>query len=125
MTNDSTTHNTPDAAIEYYVDACRTGDIALLKDLFHPGSLMSGYFQGELTIGAPDIFFDEVRDSPLPEGADYTAEITAVTTHGGIASVELREWGYLGKYDLTNLFQLVQVNGDWRIVSKCYTDNSA
>ena len=95
-----------------------------LKELFHSSAVMSGYFQGEFYIGSPELFFDEIRDNPLSTEADsaYVTEITSEALFGQIATVVLEEKGYLGLYDLINLFQLTLVDGEWKIVSKSYSD---
>lgn len=69
------------------------------------------------------IFFDEVRDNPSPSsiGAEYIGEITSSEIIGNIASVTLREKGYLG-LDFTNLFQFACIDDVWLIVSKVYVD---
>ena len=110
--------------IEEYVDACRVGSADRLRLLFLSDSIMSGFFEDEFYIGSPDYFFDEIRDNPPPyePGKDYVCEITSVEEFGSIANVVLKEKGYLGSYDLTNLFQLVKINGDWKIASKTYSD---
>ena len=125
MTENTIDPGTPEDAIQAYVDACCTADTDWLKDLFHNQAMMSGCFEGKFYIGSPDVFYDEVRDNPLSPGDTYAAEITASATYGNIAQVELQERGYLGKYDLTNLFQLVLVDGNWKIVSKTYTESKS
>jgi hypothetical protein len=73
--------------------------------------MMSGFYDGEFYIGSPDLFFDEVRDNPSPEntGAEYVGEITSSEIIGDIASVTLKEKGYLG-LNFSNLFQLAHID---------------
>jgi len=114
---------TPQQTISEYVEACRIGDVERLRSLFSPSALMSGFYEGAFYIGSPDYFFDEVRDNPSPasSGAEYIGEIAASETIGNIASVTLKEKGYLG-LNLTNLFQLAFIDGAWLITSKAYVD---
>ena len=115
--------STPEETIEAYVEACRNGDVEKLRNLFSPSTLMTGYFGGEFYIGTPDPFFDEVEKNPSPAttGAEYIGEITSSELIGKIASVTLREKGYLG-LNFSNLFQLAYVEGTWLILSKAYID---
>lgn len=113
----------PEAAIVEYIEACRVGSAERLQNIFHPGALMSGYYQGEFYLGSPSPFFDEVRDNPSPSetGSSYSAEITALEQHGGCASVTLKEQGYLGS-SFTNWFHLANIKGEWLILTKTYVD---
>lgn len=43
----------PEAAIAEYIEACRVGSAERLRNIFHPGALMSGYYQGEFYLGSP------------------------------------------------------------------------
>ena len=84
---------------------------------------MAGFYQGEFYIGSPTPFFDEVaaNASPAETGAEYTGTITSVEESGDMASVTLRETGYLGA-SFTNWFHLARQDGVWTIVSKSYQD---
>lgn len=121
--NEIRSTSTPLEAVNQYIEATRIGDVEMMRSLFSPAALMSGFFKGEFYIGPPDYFFDEVRDSPSPSstGAEYIGEITSSEIIGNIASVTLREKGYLG-LDFTNLFQLACIDDSWLIVSKVYVD---
>ncbi len=115
--------NSPNATIEAYIEATRTGDVAALRSLFTPTALMSGYYEGEFYSGSPEAFFDEVRDNPSPieSGEVYAGEITHVEIVGDIAQVTMKERGYLG-LNFTNLFHLARVGNNWLILSKTYVD---
>ena len=114
---------TPKQTIETLVEACRSGDVELLRSVFSDNALMTGYFGGEFYTGSPQLFYDEVRDNPSPAstGTEYIGEITSVEEYGDIANVTLQETGFLGA-NFTNLFQLVCKDGGWLIYSKLYVD---
>lgn len=120
---ESVSTSTPLETISHYIEATRNGDVVKMRSLFSSAALMSGFYEGEFYIGSPDFFFDEVRDNPSPSitGAEYGGEITSSEIFGNIASVTLKEKGYLG-LDFTNLFQLARIDGVWLIVSKAYID---
>ena len=121
--NTTTKFSTPQETITELVEACHTGETERLQDVFSPGALMTGYFNGEFYSGSPEPFFDEVRDNPSPAstGAEYIGEIISVEKFGDIANVTLKEKGFLGA-NFINLFQLVCIEGSWLIVSKAYID---
>ena len=114
---------TPESIIAEYIESCRVGSADRLRVIFHPNALMAGYYQGTFYIGSTKPFFDEVQDNPSPfeSGAAYSAEITAVDVTGDVASVTLKEKGYLGT-SFTNWFHLARLNGQWKIISKSYQD---
>ena len=117
--------DTPEKTMDMYIEATRRGDVEKLRSLFAPGALMSGFFEGEFYSGSPDVFFDEVRDNPSPNetGAEYSGEITHEEVVGQTAQMTMKEQGYLGA-DITNLFHLACLDGQWLILSKTYSDVS-
>jgi hypothetical protein len=109
------------AVIEEYVAACRARSVPRLKALFHPAAVMNGYLMGELLTGSPEPFYDAVQSAPAdPSGGGYLADITSVEVAGQVASVTLREQGFLG-LRFTNYFHLLNVDGRWQILSKTFT----
>jgi hypothetical protein len=107
--------------VQAYVDACRTGDVTVLRTLFHPNAVMSGYLAGNRLVGSPDPFFEAVASAPSPAsgGADYRSEISEVVVTGKLATATLREQGFLGM-DFTNYFQLLEIDGEWKLVAKLF-----
>lgn len=107
------------AVIEEYVAATSEGSGSRLRMLFHPDALMSGYYQGEFSSGPPDPFYEEVKQ--VPADGSYAGRIVHAEQVGNMASVTLKETGYLGT-DLTNWFHLARVGDRWQIMSKAYQD---
>jgi len=109
------------ATVQAYVDACRAGDAAALRGLFHPQALMSGHLQGQLLLGSPEPFFQAVEQAPAPaaSGEPYRFEIGEVSVAGEVASTTLREWDYLGM-DFTDFFHLLRTDAGWRIIAKTF-----
>ena len=108
------------AVIEEYVAACKARSVERLKAIFHPQALMSGYLVEQCLVGSPQPFYDAVQHGPADAGDDYHAEITAVDVSGDVASVTLKEKGFLG-LDFTDYFHLVKIDGRWLILSKTFT----
>jgi len=110
------------AVIEEYVNACNDGSVERLKAIFHENALMSGYMMGDYLMGPPEPFFRAVEnpppEAPLTAG-NYKGEITTVEVSGPVASVTLKEAGFMGM-NFTDYFHLAKVDGTWLIISKTF-----
>ncbi len=110
------------AVIEEYVNACNEGSVERLKAIFHEQALMSGYMMGDYLMGSPEPFFQAVENPPPqapPTAGNYKGEITSVEISGPVASVTLKEAGFMGM-NFTDYFHLAKVDGNWLIVSKTF-----
>ncbi len=107
--------------IQEYVDACAAGSVERLRAIFHENALMSGYMMGEYLMGSPEPFFQAVENPPpgVPSGGDYKGQITAVDISGPVASITLKETGFMG-INFTDYFHLAKVNDEWKIISKTF-----
>ena len=109
--------------IDNYIKGSYTADTDLLKRCFHQNALMSGYYQGDLDIGSPQLFFDQLESelSSKSSGEDYKAEVTFIHIAGCMASAGLVEDNLLGT-SYVNHFHLLKIDDQWRIISKIYVD---
>ncbi|MDG2333776.1 MAG: nuclear transport factor 2 family protein [Myxococcota bacterium] len=109
--------------INAYIEGSK-GDAELLRSIFHSDAGMNGYFSGQLLIGSPEPFFAEVAkiDSSAPQG-NYRAEIESIEVIGDVASATLVEQDFLGS-GFVDFFHLIRVEGDWKIISKTYHQDS-
>jgi hypothetical protein len=110
------------ATMERYVDAVYRADVATLRYLFHPAAAMCGYLGENLLAGSPEPFFLDLggRPSMQAQQAPYKAEILDVHASSLTASLRLEETGFFGAYSFVNYFHLLQVDGEWKIVSKTF-----
>ena len=109
--------------IDDYIKGSYTADTDLLKRCFHPNALMSGYYRGDLDIGSPQPFFDQLESelSSKSSREDYKAEVTFIHIAGCMASAGLVEDNLLGT-NYVNHFHLLKIDDQWRIISKIYVD---
>ena len=109
--------------IDNYIKGSYTADTDLLKRCFHPNALMSGYYRGDLDIGSPQPFFDQLESelSSKSSREDYKAEVTFIHIAGCMASAGLVEDNLLGT-NYVNHFHLLKIDDQWRIISKIYVD---
>ena len=109
--------------IESYIEGSYNADTDLLKRCFHPDALMSGYYRGDLEIGSPQTFFDQLDSEPSSKssGEDYRAEISFIHIAEGMASAGVVEDNLLGT-NYVNHFHLLKIDDQWSIVSKIYVN---
>ena len=108
--------------LEKYINATYSADVDSLRRLFHPAALMTGYLAGGLVVGDPEPFFADLERHPAmaESGAPYEARIEDIHVGGRIASARLRESGFFGEASFLNYFHLLEVEGDWKILSKTF-----
>ena len=77
-----------EAVLGSYVEACRRGDVDLLREIFHPQAAMNGYLAGTLLVGGPGPFFEAIsaNAAPAESGAPYSAEIDNIRIDGHMAA---------------------------------------
>ena len=107
--------------VNKYAEGCHKGDVALLREAFHPNAMMFGS-SGEQTVVAPIeglYAFIEANEPPVKTGEPHQCFISSIHYEGGAANVEMvQESGY--GHDYINYFQLIKAEGKWLIVSKTY-----
>jgi hypothetical protein len=110
------------AVMQRYVEAVYKADVATLRGLFHPAAVMSGYLGDTLLAGSPEPFLVDVGGRPSMEstGAPYKAEILDVHASSLTASLRVEETGFFGTFNFVNYFHLLEVDGEWKIVSKTF-----
>ncbi|MBN1458305.1 MAG: nuclear transport factor 2 family protein [Armatimonadetes bacterium] len=108
--------------MERYADATYRADVSSLRSLFHPAACMTGYLGDQLIAGGPDAFFADIEGRPpmAETKAPYEAEVGLIHVSGRIASAAVEESGFFGSGRFVNYFHLLNVDGDWRIVSKTF-----
>lgn len=110
--------------VKNYIKGTYTADIELLKSVFHPEAIMTGYMGADLMITNPTPFIEDIGSHPAMKesGADYNAKITNLKVTGNIAEATVYETGFFGDGTLEDHFHLIKdSNGDWKIISKCFT----
>jgi len=107
-----------------YTEGVRTGSSALIKPAFHEGCTFYGHYDGTLLAGPIQMLFDWV-DANGP-ASDIRFRVTNVDVHDTIASVSMEVENMTGKLagasgaTLSDLFQLIKVDGNWLISQKSF-----
>ena len=107
--------------IDLYIDGVRNGNVASLRQAFHPQASMFGWKGSDLFITPIQGLFDYVASTPAPatSGEPTHFFITAINVTGNAATVELAMDAYHG-HDFLDFFQLLKTDGQWQIVSKLF-----
>lgn len=117
-------HPEVEAVLNNYMEGTYKADVELLKSVFHPDAIMTGYMGDQLMIGDPTPFLEDIGGNPSMEsqGTEYKGEITKLLVNGNIADAVIYETGFYGDGTLENHFHLLKdENGGWKIISKCFT----
>ncbi len=103
--------------VQHYIDGAKTGKGAAMEPAFHPDATIQGYFEGELFAGTIRLLFDYVDQDKPATGLKW--RITSVDIAGTIANarVELDDWN---GHRFTDLFNLLKVDGNWKIMNKVF-----
>jgi hypothetical protein len=117
-------HNTELAAIrqvaEKYAEGCQTGNIALLRSIFHPQAMMFGAGDNVIVTSIEGLYaYIEANEPPQKTGEPHQNIVTSIRCEGNAAAVETVQESAYGN-DYINFFQLLKIEGQWLIVSKTY-----
>jgi len=107
-------------AVDLYVQGCREGDAAKLRETFHPDARMWGSLMGQrydVPISEMIAMFD---GKPVDVDGSYKTEITAVDQTEDIAYATLVEDGFWGTVSFVDFFSLARIDGEWKIVNKTF-----
>lgn len=103
--------------IQLYIDGGTSGRAADMKPAFHEGATIFGYLGPDFIGGPIQGLFDWVDQNPPASG--LRGSIAALDVAGTVALVrlELDDWG---GHRFTDIFTLLKVDGEWKIISKVF-----
>ena len=120
MSDSATSINDNDAiatVVERYLDGARSGRGEDMKPAFHEDATVFGYVGADLFAGPIQKLFDwNDENGPATE---LQARIASIDIAGTVAAarIELENWT---GYRFTDLFTLLKVDGEWRIMNKVF-----
>ena len=120
MTTAPTNVNEEDAiakAVQHYIDGAKSGKGDDMKPAFHKDATIFGYVGADLFAGPIQLLFDwSDGNGPAKELNARIANIDLVET---VATVRLELDNWSGaRY--TDLFTMLKVDGQWKIMSKVF-----
>ena len=120
MSNVKTVVNDQDViakVVQHYIDGARSGKGDDMKPAFHEDATVFGYVGPDLFAGPiQNLFAWNDDNGPATELEDRIASIDVT---GTVATVRLELDNWTG-FRFTDLFTLLKVDGDWKIMNKVF-----
>ncbi len=120
MSNVTTGLNDQDViakVVQHYIDGARSGKGDDMKPAFHEDATVFGYVGPDLFAGPiQNLFAWNDDNGPATELEDRIASIDVT---GTVATVRLELDNWTG-FRFTDLFTLLKVDGDWKIMNKVF-----
>src|SRR5687767_13624660 len=107
--------------VKKYEDGITSGDVELLRSAFHPQAMMYGCAGDNVTVVEIEGLYSYVasQQPPAVTGEQHRCFIAKIDVADFAATAEVvQEHCYGANY--TNYFQLLKIDGDWKIMSKAY-----
>ena len=103
--------------IQQYIDGGKTGRTEEMKKAFHPDATIFGYVGSDLFAGPIQRLFD--WNDQNGAATDLQGRIASIDVVESVATVrlELDNWGV---YRFTDMFTLLKVDGQWKIMNKVF-----
>jgi hypothetical protein len=103
--------------IEQYIDGGKTGRTEEMKKAFHPDATIFGYVGSDLFAGPIQGLFD--WNDQNGAATDLQGRIASIDVVASVATVrlELDNWGV---HRFTDMFTLLKVDGQWKIMNKVF-----
>jgi hypothetical protein len=107
---------------DYYFKGIYTGDINLLKQIFHQDSYLYGDVKGQPYAKTLAVYLDGVanRQSPKDSGKPFKGSIVSIDVVNSIAIAKAQVQMY--DFNYVDLLSFHQINGKWFIVNKMLSD---
>ncbi len=103
--------------VQHYIDGAKSGKGADMKPAFHKDATIFGYVGEDLFAGPIQILFDwNDQNGPATE---LEAHIASIDVSGTVATVRLELDNWTGSR-FTDLFTLLKVDGEWKIMNKVF-----
>ncbi len=105
------------AVVQHYIDGAKSGKGDDMKPAFHEDATIFGYAGADLFAGPIQRLFDWVDDSGA--ATELQARIASIDVVGTVATVRLELDNWSGSR-YTDMFTLLKVDGEWKIMNKVF-----
>ncbi len=117
ISTDVREHDAIAKTLQHYIDGARSGKGDDMKPAFHKNATIFGYAGADLFCGPIQQLFDW-SDENGP-AAELQARVASIDLAGTVAIVRLELTNLKGaRY--TDMFTLLEVDGEWKIISKVF-----
>ena len=103
--------------VERYVEGGKSGRSADMKAAFHPEATIFGYIGDDLFAGPIQKLFD--WNDQNGQATELQARLAAIDITGTVATARLELDNWTG-HRFTDMFTLLKVDGEWKIISKVF-----
>ncbi len=120
MSNATTNVNEYDViakVVQHYIDGARSGKGHDMKPAFHKDATIFGYVGADLFAGPIQKLFSWNDENGPAKGLQ--ARIASIDLIGTVATVRLELDNWTGSR-FTDLFTLLKVDGEWKIMNKVF-----
>ncbi len=114
---DVSEHDAIAKTVQHYIDGAKSGKGEDMKPAFHKDATIFGYAGADLFAGPIQQLFDW-NDESGP-AAELQARIASVDVVDTVATVRL-ELDNLSGHRYTDLFTMLKVDGEWKIMNKVF-----
>ncbi len=116
-TTSLTEHGAIAEAIQPYIDGAKSGKGDDMKPAFHEDATIFGYVGSDLFAGPiQQLFAWNDENGPATE---LQARVAGIDVNGTVATVRLELDNWTGSR-FTDLFTLLKVDGEWKIMNKVF-----
>jgi len=122
MSNTNTSNNVNEynviaKVVQHYIDGAKSGRGDDMKPAFHQDATIFGYVGADLFAGPIQQLFAWNDDNG--PATELQARIASIDLIGTVATVRLELENWTG-HRFTDLFTLLKVDGDWKIMNKVF-----
>jgi hypothetical protein len=110
-------HDAIAKTIQYYIDGAKSGKGDDMKPAFHEDATIFGYVGADLFAGPIQKLFAWNDDNGA--ATELQVRIASIDVVGTVATVRLELDNWTG-YRYTDLFTLLKVDGEWKIMNKVF-----
>ena len=114
-------YNAITSTLQHYIDGARSGRGDDMKPAFHEDATIFGYVGADLFAGPIKNLFDW-NDNNGP-ATDLLAQIASIDIVESVATVRLELENWTG-FRFTDLFTLLKIDGNWKIMNKVFHAHS-
>ena len=117
MSTDVSEHGVIAMAVQHYIDGAKSGSGEQMKPAFHEDATVFGYIGPDLFAGPIQQRFAWNDENGPATGLE--AQIASIDLIETVATVRLELDNWTG-HRFTDLFTLLKVDGEWKIMSKIF-----
>ncbi len=117
MPTDASEHDAIAKTIQHYIDGAKSGKGDDMKPAFHKDATIFGYTGADLFAGPIQKLFDWNDENGAAK--ELQARIASIDLIDTVATVRLELDNWTGAR-FTDLFTLLKVNGEWKIMNKVF-----